>query len=134
MLSVLYVKYNKMFIKMAFSSILNFYSNKHLYKATIYSSYKEYLQCYYDIKKLDSNFRGGLLTPEEHDALTPEVKNALTINAKKQKEIVKEMVDLVKIYCKKYPEENICKFCNFNTYDEYPYRLEQTIPEWIGRL
>ena len=119
---------------MAFFNLLGICSNKQLYKATIYSSYKEYLQCYYDVKKLDSNFKGGLLTAEEHNALTPETKEALTMNSKKQKELVKEMVDLVKVFCKKYPEEKICKFCNFNTYDEYPYRLHQTIPEWIGRL
>ena len=123
-----------MFIKMAFFSILNFYSNKDLYKATIYSCYKEYRQCFYNVKEKDPNYRGGLLTIEEHEAMNPEAKQALTVNAKKQEKLVKEMVDLVKIYCKKYPEENICKFCNFNTYDEYPYRLEQTIPEWIGRL
>jgi coenzyme F420-reducing hydrogenase alpha subunit len=83
---------------------------------------------------MDPNFRGGLLTAEEHEKLTPETKEALTVNAKKQQELVKEMVDLVKVYCKKYPEEKICKFCNFETYHEYPYRLEQTIPEWIDKL
>jgi hypothetical protein len=81
------------------------------------------------------------------------------------------MVDLVKIYCKQFPNEKICHHCNFTplknlirtaddssnvipvtdlneapqrgadsnlhrykTYDEYPYRLEQTIPEFINLL
>jgi hypothetical protein len=119
---------------MPFSYILHFFPNKILYKATIYSSYNEYRQCYYNVKNKDSNFRGGLLTIEEHEQLNPEAKKALTQNTKKQQDIVKEMVGLVKVYCKKYPDEDICKFCNFKTYDEYPYRLEQTIPEWMTHL
>ena len=74
-------------------------------------SVAEFREC---LEYADPNFRGGLLTAEEHDALTPEVKKALTQNSKKQNELVKEMVNLVKVYCKKYPEEKICKFCNFN--------------------
>lgn len=123
-----------MLLKMTFVNLLNLCSNKMLYRATIYSCYKEYRQCFYNVKDKDPTFQGGLLTIEEHNNLSPEIKELLQTNSKKQEKLVKEMVDLVKVYCKKYPDEKICHFCNFKTYDEYPYRLDQTIPEWMNHL
>jgi endonuclease III-like uncharacterized protein len=70
----------------------------------------------------------------EWDKMNNETKELIRANSKKQSEIVDEMVSLVKVYCKKYPDERICQHCNFKTYDKYPYRLPQSIQEFIRLL
>lgn len=74
------------------------------------------------------------MTTEEWDKFDQETKDLIRQNSRRQTEIVGEMVTLVKAYCKQYPDEKICHHCNFETYDEYPYRLPQTITEFINLL
>lgn len=112
---------------------LTFCSKKNLYRATIYSCYDEYKSCYYSVKNKDNNIHPYMDT-EEWNKINPETKQLMRENAKKQSELVDELVLLVKLYCKKYPDEKICNHYNFKTYDEYPYRLPQTISEFIRLL
>ncbi len=122
-----------MLFKTMFFNLLSFCHRQQLYKATIYSCYNEYKQCYYNVKNKDNNCK-TYMDINEWEKLSPETKEFYHENSRKQKQIVKEMVDLVKIYCKQYPNEKICHHCNFKTYDEYPYRLPQTITEFIKLL
>ena len=105
---------------MALLRILSLFPNKTLYKATISSSYNEYKQCFYNVNKPDT--------------MSTEYKETIATNSKKQQKIIEEMVILVKAYCKKYPDEKICHFCNFITYDKYPHRLHETISVWMKDL
>jgi hypothetical protein len=122
-----------MLLNKIFYSWLSLCSRKTLYKATIYSCYNEYKQCYYNVKNKDNNC-DTYMDINKWEKLSHETKEYYHENSRKQTKIVKEMVDLVKIYCKKYPDEKICDHCNFQTYDEYPYRLPQTLPEFIKLL
>ena len=116
-----------------FFSWLSFCSRQNLYKATIYSCYNEYKSCYYEIKNKDSSYHTYMDT-DKYDKLSEETKKLIRENSKKQDEIVKEMVSIVKVYCKQFPNEKICQHCNFKTYDQYPYRLPQSITEFINLL
>lgn len=122
-----------MLLKTMFYSWLSFCSRKELYRATIYSCYNEYKSCYYDIKKKDSNYHAYMDT-EKWDKLSFETKELIREKSRKQDDIVKEMVTIVKAYCKQFPDEKICHHCNFKTYDNYPYRLPQSITEFINLL
>ena len=114
-------------------TLLHFCPRKELYKASIYSCYNEYKNCYYTVKKQDSRCEPWM-DIQEWNALSPETRQLYNENADKQKKVVEEMVALVKIYCKQYPDEKICHHWNFKTYDEYPYRLPQTIQDFIKLL
>ena len=116
-----------------FHNLLSVCPQKELYKANIYSCYKEYIQCYYNVKNKDANVK-SLMTTKEWDNLSPETKESYCVNGEKQKEIVEEMVSLVKVYCKKYPNEDVCNHFAFKSYDKYPYRLPQTIQDFIKLL
>ena len=119
-------------IKM-FYHLFNFCSRKSLYQATIFSCYQDYSACYNQIKNKDCRF-DSFMDKEKYDQLKPETKTLITKNSKRQSEIVKEMVSLVKIYCQQFPNEPICYHCNFKTYDEYPYRLPQSMNDFIKLL
>jgi len=43
-------------------------------------------------------------------------------------------VDLIKTYCKKYPQERICTFEQLQSYDEYPYRVRQSLHQIMNTL
>lgn len=120
-------------LRTMFYSLLSFCPRKELYRASIYSCFNEYKNCYYTVTKQDKNCK-PFMDIKEWEQLSPETHKIYHENAKKQKEIVEEMVALVKVYCKKYPDEKICHHCNFKTYDEYPYRLPQTIQDFIKLL
>ena len=111
-----------------------FCSQQDNYKVLIRSTYDEYLGVYNTITRKHPNVRGGLMTVEEHNALSEEARKDLHDATAEQKKIMKELVDLMRVYCGKYPDEKICKFPNWVTYQKYPYRLDQTLPEFIQRL
>ena len=106
---------------------------KQLYKASIYSCYQDYKECYDSVKRTDPSFH-PYMDAAEYDKLSIETKELAMENTRKQRLIVTEMVSLVKLYCKQFPDEKICHHCNFKTYDEYPYRLPQTMQDFIGSL
>ena len=121
-----------MFLNTMFVNWLGFCSKQTLYKSTIYSCYQDYMKCYYNV---DPKYRDWTRrTAKDWEEMTIPQQNSLRENSRKQEELVEEMVTLVKAYCKKYPDEKICHFCNFKSYDEYPYRLKQTVPEFIKLL
>jgi hypothetical protein len=122
-----------MIFKAMVFSWLSLCSRKTLYKATIYSCYNDYKSCFDEVKKKDNKYHSYMHT-EEWDKMNAETKELIRINSKKQEEIVDEMVSIVKLYCKQFPDEKICHHCNFKTYDEYPYRLPQSITEFIRLL
>ena len=122
-----------MVFKMMFLNFLSFCSKKELYRATIYSCYNEYKACFYNVKNQHGDVN-PYMDSHEWDKLTYDAKTCLRENARKQDELVNEMVELLKVYCKKYPEEKICNYTHLKTYDEYPYRLQQNIPTFIKLL
>jgi hypothetical protein len=122
-----------MLLNKMFYSWLSLCSRQNLYKASIYSCYNEYKSCYNNVKNKDSKYH-SYMNINEWEKLSPETKDCIRENSNKQTEIVKEMVDLVKVYCKQYPDEKICHHCNFKSYDKYPYRLPQSITEFINLL
>ena len=98
------------------------------------TTYDEYVNVYKRVTKKHPKIKGGLMTVEEHAALSEEANSDLIDATKQQKQLMKEIVGLMKIYCDKYPDEKICKYPNWVTYDEYPYRLDQTLPEFMQKL
>lgn len=110
-----------------FYNLLGFCSRKYQYKALIYSCYADYKACYNNVK--NNSITGTVpIEMEEWGKLSQETKTYMAQNSRKQAKIVEEMVAILKIYCKEYPTEDVCKHCNFKTYDEYPYRFPQTLP------
>ena len=122
-----------MFLKLTIFSLLRLFSRKVIYKVNIYSCFNEYKSCYYDVKRKHGDIQ-PYMDMDEWNKMSPEAKECLRENSIKQSKIVDEMVALIKIYCKKFPDEKICNYPNFKSYDEYPYRLEQTIPDFIRLL
>jgi adenylate kinase len=112
---------------------LSYCSRQNLYKAAIYSCYKEYKSCFDEVKRKDNNYHSYMDTTA-WEKMNSETKELIREKSRKQSEIVDEMVAIVKLYCKQYPDEKICHHCNFKTYDEYPYRLPQSITEFINLL
>jgi hypothetical protein len=112
---------------------LALWPRKQLYRASIYSCYQDYKECFYSVKRTDPSF-DCMMDATEYDKLSMDTKNLAIENSRRQRQIVDETVFLVKVYCKQFPDEKICKYCNFKTYDEYPYRLHQTMHEFIGYL
>lgn len=105
---------------------------KELYRATLYSCFDEYKQCYYNVK---SRYNiNDYIDIQKADRLSPEIKLILNENAQRQKQIIREIVIVAKEYCKQYPNEKICHFSALKTFDEFPYRLEQQLPEFIKML
>ena len=125
-----------MFFNLLLVSLLGFFPRKLLYKSTIYTYYREYKSCYNNINNKDPHLSSYLesYSLDDWNKLSDETKQCILKSSQRQTEIVEEMVSLVKLYCKLYPNEKICKHCNFKTYDEYPYRLPQTLPEFIRLL
>ena len=110
-----------------FYNLLGFCSRKYQYKALIYSCYVDYKACYNNVK--NNSITGNVpIEMEEWGKLSQETKIYMAQNSRKQAKIVEEMMAILKIYCKEYPTEDVCKHCNFKTYDEYPYRFPQTLP------
>ena len=120
-------------ISSMFTSLLSLCSRKELQRASIYSCFNEYKKCYDDVVKKDKNFH-AYMDSTKWDKLSPETQELVRVNERKQHELVEELVTLVKAYCKKYPDEEICHHCNFKSYDEYPYRLPQSIEQFIRLL
>jgi len=114
-----------------FTLLLNAYPKKELYKATINSSYNCILECCDNVKKQDMY---PYMDSKKWDSLSEEQKNVYSKNAKEQHKLIKEMVSLVKLYCEQYPGEKICDYRFLKEYDEYPYRLEQNLPDFIKLL
>lgn len=112
---------------------IHFFTKKNLYKMTIKSYYHDYKRCYYEVKHKYRDLQ-PYMDIKEWEALPEETKMLLRENTVLQKKIVDEMVDFIKLYCKRFPDEKICQYSNFKTYDEFPYRLHQTVPEFMKML
>lgn len=111
-----------------------FCSRQDQYKSIIYSSFDEYKSIHKNFNSRHNLNIGGLLTKDEMDSLSDEAREDLKISAKKQTEVFNEIVSVMRIYCKKYPNEKICSHYAWKTYDEYPYRLEQSLTDFIDKL
>ena len=124
-----------MLLTKIFVSWLSLCSRKTLYKASIHSCYNDYMSLY-NIKTKDPQFNEYIKSYDIEDwkKLSDETKECILENSRKQTMIVEEMVALVKIYCNLFPDEKICHHWNYKTYDEFPYRLPQTLPEFIKLL
>lgn len=116
-----------------FYNLLGFCSKQYMYKALIYSSYMEYRNYYENLKYKYPTYH-CYMTVEECNKLGPEFKNDIRDVAKKQSKTVDELVDLIRTYCKKYPQERICQYEQLKTYDQYPYRFTQSIPQIMNKL
>lgn len=118
-----------------FKIFSNFCDNKYVYKTLIYSAYDEYKSIYFNLKnKYPEHHDIGFMEINKYNTIPETMKKDMKTAAEKQKLVQDEIINLMKVYCKKYPDEKICHFCNWKTYDEYPYRLHQTIPEFISLL
>ena len=113
------------------NNMLSFVPKQCLYKAIILSSYASYVQCYDNVRKLDMR---PYIDTKEWDALSEDQQQVYRENSKTQEKLTKEIFTLVKSYCNQYPDEKICEYQHFKTYDEYPYRLQQNIPDFIKLL
>lgn len=116
-----------------FYYLMSFVSRKYMYKAMIYSSYYEY-KSYYDKLKSKYPKYHGYMTSEESKALGDEFTKDMRIASREQSRIVNEMVSMMKLYCAQYPGEKLCESPQLKSYDQYPYRLEQTLPSVIELL
>lgn len=118
---------------MAFYNLLGFCSKQYAYKALIYSSYMEYKSVYENLKYKYPTYH-YYMKSEEIDKLGPEFYKDRREAAKNQAKLVDEIVDLMGVYCKKYPGESICKYPEWKTYKEYPYRVSQALPQFMNEL
>jgi hypothetical protein len=109
--------------------LLGFYQKKELYKTIIYSCYNAYKDCYKNVQK-----SVHYLNTSQLDELSKEQRENYLRNYYIQIELTNEIFSLVKLYCSQYPNESICHYDDFKTYEKYPYRLHQTMDKFIKLL
>jgi hypothetical protein len=101
---------------------LLFCSQQEIYKSLIRSTYDDYICVVKELKYA-------------HQQPSTEMnKKELQKYYTKRNDIRDELIELLKIYCRKYPSERICEYIHFKTYDEYPYRLHQNISSFMKLL
>jgi hypothetical protein len=113
------------------NKLLGFVPKEELYKAIILSSYDSYIKCYDNVRKLDMH---PYIDTKQWDALSEQQQQVYRENAETQEKLTKDIFTLVKSYCNQYPDKEICDYVHFKSYNEYPYRLEQNIPNFIKLL
>ena len=110
-----------------------FCSQQEIYKSLIRSTYDEYVSIGRNLRQKYPVIQ-SYMTFEYVESLEEEVRREFKDCGKRQIEVREELINLIKIYCKKYPDEKICEYRHFKTYDKYPYRLHQWLHEFIKLL
>lgn len=121
-----YINDYKMFLSL-------FCSRDYFYKTLIRTTYNEYVNVYLNLKQKHPQYKPFMLI-NDFDNLDDNIKEDIRIAQKKQDELSKELIDLVKIYCKNNPNKKICDYCHFKTYKEAPWRLHQHLKEFVDQL
>ena len=103
-----------------------FCPRKTLYKAAIVDCYNEYRACYQAVRRQIPKYH-AYMDADERNLLSGEDNHIIRANSREQTLIVDEMIALIRVYCKRYPEEKIGQCPHVITYDEFPYRFRQNI-------
>ena len=116
-----------------FQFLFYFCSNQSIYKSLIYSTYQEFIVLNKKFQKIYKRCE-PYIDIKNYNSITYQLKYELKEIEIKQYKKLNELIKIIKIYCKKYPNEKIAKYQHFKTYDQYPYRLYQNIEEFISLL
>lgn len=110
-----------------------FCSRQYLFKGLIYSTYNEITNNYKALRQKHPDIK-GCMTISEHDALSEQAKTDFSEVMEKRARMTRDLVDLVKIYCRESPNEKICSYRHLQTYKECPWRLQQNMDEFVRQL
>lgn len=94
-----------------------FCSRQYLFKGLIYSTYNEITNNYKALRQKHPDIK-GCMTISEHDALSEQAKTDFSEVMEKRARMTRDLVDLVKMYCRESPNEKICNYrhLHFCTY------------------